>query len=57
MLTPRSGLGAREAPPLIRRTKLFPGNDGFRIPDEDAAEIATLKDAVNYLKGHGVEDG
>ena len=41
---------------MAMEEEFFPGNDGFRIPDEDAGEIATLKDAVTYLKGHGVVD-
>ena len=28
----------------------------LEISDEDAANIATVSDAVNYLKGHGVQD-
>lgn len=28
----------------------------FEIPDEDAEKIGTMKDAVDYLKEHGVED-
>ncbi len=36
--------------------EFFPGEDGFRIVDEDASAIATIIDAVNYLKEHGVED-
>ncbi|PKB64988.1 MAG: acyl carrier protein [SAR202 cluster bacterium Io17-Chloro-G2] len=27
------------------------------ISDDDAGNIATIKDAVTYLKGHGVKDG
>ncbi len=27
------------------------------ISDDDAGNIATIKDAVAYLKGHGVQDG
>ena len=30
--------------------------NGLEIPDEDAAKIATVQDAVDYLKDHGVED-
>jgi len=26
------------------------------IPDEDAEKIATVQDAIDYLKDHGVED-
>ena len=29
----------------------------LEIPDEDAGSIATVNDAVTYLKGRGVEDG
>ena len=29
----------------------------LEIPDEDAGNIATVGEAVNYLKGRGVEDG
>ena len=29
----------------------------LEIPDEDAGNIATVGDAVNYLKGRGIEDG
>ena len=34
------------------------GNDDnpIEIPDEDAEKIQTVKDAVEYLKDHGVED-
>jgi len=28
----------------------------MEISDEDAAKIATVKDAVNYLKEHGIND-
>lgn len=28
----------------------------LEISDEDAGNIATISDAVNYLKGHGVAD-
>lgn len=28
----------------------------IEIPDEDAGEIHTIEDAVNYLKGKGVAD-
>ncbi len=28
----------------------------FEIPDEDAEKITTVRDAVDYLKEHGVED-
>lgn len=33
-------------------------NDGgeLEISDEDAEKIATVQDAVDYLKDHGVED-
>ena len=27
------------------------------ISDEDAGQIDTLQDAIDYLKGHGVNDG
>jgi acyl carrier protein len=30
--------------------------NGLEIPDEDAEKIATVQDAVDYLKDHGVED-
>ena len=30
--------------------------DPLEISDEDAANIATVNDAVTYLKAHGVED-
>ncbi len=29
----------------------------LEIPDEDAGNIATVGDAVNYLQGRGIEDG
>ncbi len=29
----------------------------LEIPDEDAGSIATVNDAVAYLKGRGIEDG
>jgi len=34
------------------------GNDDnpLEIPDEDAEKILTVKDAVDYLKDHGIED-
>lgn len=28
----------------------------LEIPDEDAGNIATVADAVNYLRGRGIED-
>ena len=28
----------------------------LEIPDEDAEKIVTVKDAVEYLKDHGIED-
>ena len=28
----------------------------LEIPDEDAEKILTVKDAVDYLKDHGIED-
>lgn len=35
----------------------FAGDSGgLEIPDEDAEKIATVQDAVDYLKDHGVED-
>ncbi len=36
--------------------EFFPGDDGFRVPDEDAGNIATIRDAVTYLKEHGISD-
>ena len=32
------------------------GSGELEISDEDAEEIATVQDAVDYLKDHGVED-
>jgi acyl carrier protein len=34
------------------------GNDEnpLEIPDEDAEKILTVKNAVDYLKDHGIED-
>ncbi len=32
------------------------GSGEFEISDEDAEKIATVQDAVDYLKDHGVED-
>ncbi len=32
------------------------GDSQLEIPDEDAANIATIQDAVAYLKQHGAED-
>ena len=32
------------------------GGSQLEIPDEDAANIATVSDAVAYLKEHGVTD-
>ena len=32
------------------------GDAQLEISDEDAANIATVSDAVNYLKEHGVQD-
>jgi len=32
------------------------GDAQLEIPDEDAANIATVSDAVSYLKEHGVQD-
>ena len=35
----------------------FSTSDGpLEIPDEDAGNIATISDAVTYLKEHGVQD-
>jgi len=31
-------------------------DDPLEIPDEDAEKILTVKDAVDYLKDHGIED-
>ena len=30
--------------------------NALEIPDEDAEGIRTIQDAVDYLKGHGIED-
>ena len=32
------------------------GDSQMEISDEDAGNIATISDAVKYLKGHGVQD-
>ena len=32
------------------------GDSPLEIPDEDAGSIATVADAVAYLKGRGIED-
>jgi acyl carrier protein len=32
------------------------GGEQLEISDEDAANIATVSDAVGYLKDHGVTD-
>ena len=32
------------------------GDNPVEISDDDAGNIATLQDAVNYLKEHGVTD-
>ena len=32
------------------------GENSLEIPDEDAGSIATVGDAVNYLRGRGIED-
>jgi acyl carrier protein len=35
----------------------FSGDSGaLEISDEDAEKIATVRDAVDYLKDHGIED-
>jgi acyl carrier protein len=34
----------------------FSGDTEIEISDEDAEKIATVQDAVDYLKDHGVED-
>lgn len=34
----------------------FSGDVELEISDEDAEKIATVQDAVDYLKDHGVED-
>ncbi len=34
----------------------FGDGSDLEISDEDAEKIATMQDAVNYLKDHGVED-
>lgn len=34
----------------------FSGDVEVEISDEDAEKIATVQDAVDYLKDHGVED-
>jgi len=31
-------------------------NTQVEIPDEDAKKIITVKDAVDYIKEHGIED-
>lgn len=31
-------------------------NQSVEISDDDAGKIHTIKDAVTYLKGHGVQD-
>ena len=31
-------------------------NQSVEISDDDAGKIHTIQDAVNYLKGHGVQD-
>ncbi len=33
------------------------GDVKIEISDEEAEKIATVKDAINYLKAHGVDDG
>ena len=32
------------------------GDNKIEIADEDAGEIVTLQDAIDYLKKHGVQD-
>ena len=32
------------------------GDNAIEISDEDAGQIATIQNAVDYLKGNGVED-
>lgn len=34
----------------------FSADNEFEISDEDAEKIATVQDAVDYLKDHGIED-
>ncbi|MBI5947229.1 MAG: acyl carrier protein [Chloroflexi bacterium] len=34
----------------------FAADGSFEISDEDAEKIATVQDAVDYLKDHGIED-
>jgi acyl carrier protein len=34
----------------------FSGDVQLEISDEDAEKIATVQDAVDYLKDHGIED-
>ncbi|MGI8926237.1 MAG: acyl carrier protein [Tepidiformaceae bacterium] len=34
----------------------FASDGSFEISDEDAEKIATVQDAVDYLKDHGIED-
>ncbi|MBM3925719.1 MAG: acyl carrier protein [SAR202 cluster bacterium] len=33
------------------------GDVKIEISDEEAEKIATVKDAISYLKAHGVDDG
>jgi len=32
-------------------------NHKVEIPDEDAEKIATIQDAIDYLRDHGIKDG
>ena len=32
-------------------------NQKVEIPDEDAEKIATIQDAIDYLRDHGIKDG
>lgn len=36
--------------------EFFPGDDNFSIPDEDASNIVTVRDAIAYLEGLGIKD-
>jgi acyl carrier protein len=31
-------------------------NQKMEIPDEDAEKIATIQDAIDYIKDHGIKD-
>lgn len=40
---------------LVELVMVLEEEFGKEIPDEDAEKIQTVKDAINYIKGHAAE--